>query len=238
MRRIGSADPAHTCAESSGAPGGQDFSHPVVRPGRAWSIIYAMSDQHAAVLALHWQVNVIRPEGFFGPMLAEPVAASGVVQRAADFHKQAAELGLPIICTRFTVPEGEGRLVRNTGFMQSVGAAQHEFRPDAPGSRLIDEIAGQADRIVDNQKLSGLAGNDLPRWLAENDIDTLFLTGVATNLTVEQTARHGTDLGFTVYTVADCVAAADHQVHTASLANIALVSAGLRTTADAFDDLD
>ncbi|MEU4316526.1 cysteine hydrolase [Nocardia sp. NPDC024068] len=196
-----------------------------------------MSDHHAAVLALHWQVNVIRPEGFFGPMLAEPVAASGAVPRAAEFHKLAAELGLPIICTRFTVPEGEGRLVRNTGFMQSVGAAQHDFRPDAPGSRLIDEIADQADRIVDNQKLSGLAGNDLPRWLAEHDIDTLFLTGVATNLTVEQTARHGTDLGFTVYTVADCVAAADPQIHTASLANIAQVSAGLRTTTDALDAL-
>lgn len=196
-----------------------------------------MPEQNAAVLALHWQVNVIRPEGFFGPMLAEPVAASGVVQRAADFHKQAAELGLPIVFTRFTVPEDEGRLVRNTGFMESVGAAQHEFRPDATGSRLIEEMAEQADHIVDNQKLSGLAGNDLPRWLVENDIDTLFLTGVATNLTVEQTARHGTDLGFTVYTVADCVTAADPQVHTASLSNIALVSAGLRTTTDAFDRL-
>lgn len=196
-----------------------------------------MPEQNAAVLALHWQVNVIRPEGFFGPMLAEPVAASGVVQRAADFHKQAAELGVPIVFTRFTVPEDEGRLVRNTGFMESVGAAQHEFRPDATGSRLIEEMADQADHIVDNQKLSGLAGNDLPRWLVENDIDTLFLTGVATNLTVEQTARHGTDLGFTVYTVADCVTAADPQVHTASLSNIALVSAGLRTTADAFDRL-
>ncbi|NKY59435.1 cysteine hydrolase [Nocardia flavorosea] len=196
-----------------------------------------MPEQNAAVLALHWQVNVIRPEGFFGPMLAEPVAASGVVQRAADFHKQAADLGLPIVFTRFIVPEDEGRLVRNTGFMESVGAAQHEFRPDAAGSRLIEEMADQADHIVDNQKLSGLAGNDLPRWLVDSDIDTLFLTGVATNLTVEQTARHGTDLGFTVYTVADCVTAADPQVHTASLSNIALVSAGLRTAADAFDRL-
>jgi hypothetical protein len=28
----------------------------------------------AAVLALHWQVNVIKSEGFFGPMLSELVA--------------------------------------------------------------------------------------------------------------------------------------------------------------------
>jgi nicotinamidase-related amidase len=42
---------------------------------------------------------------------------------------------------------------------------------------------------------SGLAGNDLPELLAARGIDTVLVTAVATNLTVEQTARHGTDLG-------------------------------------------
>ncbi len=45
--------------------------------------------------------------------------------------------------------------------------------------------------IADNQKLSGLAGNDLPHWLTSRGITTVLITGVATNLTVEQTARHG-----------------------------------------------
>lgn len=186
----------------------------------------------AAVLALHWQVNVIKPDGFFGGMLAAPVAASGVVARAARFHADARIAGLPVVCTRFTVPADEGALVRNTGFMQAVGAAQEAFRPDAPGSALIEEIAGLADRVVDNQKLSGLAGNDLPEWLAAQGIDTLYLTGVATNLTVEQTARHGTDLGLTVYTVSDCVAAASEEIHAASLANLELATAGCRTAAE------
>jgi biuret amidohydrolase len=35
----------------------------------------------------------------------------------------------------------------------------------------------------------------------------MLVTGVATNLGVEQTARHGTDLGLTVHPVSDCVAA-------------------------------
>lgn len=182
---------------------------------------------NAAVLALHWQVNVIEPHGFFGAMLAEPVAASGVVGRAVRFHDAARAAGLPVVCTRFTVPAGEGGLVRNTNFMRAVGDAQQMFRPDSPGSALIDGIS--ADHVVDNQKLSGLAGNDLPEWLHARGIDTLFVTGVATNLTVEQTARHGTDLGFTVYTVSDCVAAAAPEVHAASLANLELATAGCPT---------
>ncbi|MER7454201.1 cysteine hydrolase [Nocardia beijingensis] len=189
----------------------------------------------AAVLALHWQVNVIRPEGFFGPMLAAPVAASGVVTRATDFHAAALAARLPVVFTRFTIPIGEGELVRNTGFMRSVGAAQTEFRPDSPGAAIISEMADQPTEVFDNQKLSGLAGSKLPRWLTDQGIETLFVTGVATNLTVEQTARHGTDLGFTVHPVADCLAAATPEAHEAALANLELVTAGSVRAADALE---
>jgi len=111
-----------------------------------------------AVIALHWQVNVIKPEGFFGGMLAEPVARSGVLERAVRFHQTA---GLPIFYTRFTVPEDEGGLVRNTPFMQAVGENQAAFRPDSAGTQLIPEMAAvvssapEQSHIVDNQKLSG-----------------------------------------------------------------------------------
>jgi biuret amidohydrolase len=195
------------------------------------------SPRRCAVLALHWQVNVIEPEGFFGPMLAAPVAASGVVDRAAVFHAAARAAGAPIAFTRFTVPPDGGLLVRNTGFMAAVGDAAEAFRPDAPGAALIGPMAvlGPGDRVFDNQKLSGLAGNDLPEWLAGRGVDTLLITGVATNLTVEQTARHGADLGFAVHVVRDCVTAADPAVHEGSLANLDLATAGCLTAAQALD---
>lgn len=191
----------------------------------------SIDSARAAVLALHWQVNVIMPEGFFGAMLAEPVARSGVVERAVTFH-HAAAARVPVAYTRFIVPEGEGGLVRNTDFMRAVGDAQQAFRPDAHGARLIDEV-GDADLIFDNQRLSGLAHTELTQWLTGRGIDTVFVTGVATNLTVEQTARHGTDLGLTVYVVADCVAAATEDTHQASLANLALTTAGCVTAEQA-----
>jgi biuret amidohydrolase len=189
-------------------------------------------DMTSAVLALHWQVNVIKLEGFFGAMLGEPVARSGVVARAVRFHEAARAAGLPVYFTRFTIPEDEGGLVRNTGFMRAVGDAQEAFRPDAPGSQVIPEMAEGA-QTVDNQKLSGLASNNLAARLADQGIDTVFLTGVATNLTVEQTARHATDLGFTVHVISDCVTAADESAHSASLANLDLTTAGCLTAQEA-----
>lgn len=191
-----------------------------------------------AVLALHWQVNVIEPHGFFGGMLAEPVAASGVVARASAFHVAVRRLGMGVFFTRFTIPEGEGALVRNTGFMTAVAGAQESFRPDAPGAALVAAMTvGEADIVVDNQRLSGLAASPLPDKLAERGIDTLLVTGVATNLTVEQTARHGTDLGFTVHVVSDCVTAADEATHHASLANLELTTAGSVTAEEALAQL-
>jgi nicotinamidase-related amidase len=188
-----------------------------------------------AVLALHWQVNVIEPEGFFGGLLAEPVRHSGVVERAAAFHAAMRAAGVPIYFTRFTIPAGEGQLVRNTAFMDAVGEAQEMFRPDAPGAGLIDVMRpfAEAGHVADNQKLSGLARNDLPDVLAARGIDTLFVTGVATNLTVEQTARQGTDLGLTVHPISDCTAAATEETHQASLGNLALATRGPLTAAEA-----
>lgn len=186
---------------------------------------------------MHWQVNVIKPEGFFGGMLSEPVARSGVIDRAVRFHTAARNAGLPIFFTRFVIPEGEGGLVRNTGFMRAVGDAQEAFRPAAPGAQLIPEVLPLAehDRVTDNQKLSGFAGGDLPDILTARGIDTVFITGVATNLTVEQTARHGTELGFAVHPVSDCVTAATEEAHRASLANLDLVTAGCRTVAQVLE---
>ena len=204
-------------------------------PGLQGAALPSAALQGAAVLALHWQVNVIKPEGFFGGMLAEPVARSGVIGRAADFHAAARAAGAELVFTRFTVPEKGSSLVRNTAFMRSVGDAPESFRPDAPGAQIIPEMAALARdaHVSDNQKLSGLAGNDVVRWLLDRSLSTVFITGVATNLTVEQTARHGTDLGLTVYVVSDCAAAADETTHEASLANLEVTTAGCVTAGQA-----
>ena len=93
-------------------------------------------------------------------------------------------------------------------------------------------MADQPTAIYDTPRLSGRAG-PATEWLAEHGIDTIYLTGVATNLTVEQTARHGTDLGLVVHVVEDCVAAADPDVHAASLANLDLATAGRVTAVEA-----
>lgn len=189
---------------------------------------------NTAVLALHWQVNIVSPEGFFAGMLAGPVAASGVLGRAEQFHRRAREAGALVVWTRFTIPVGEGSLVRNTGFMNAVADAQESFRPDSHGAQLVGTVGVAPDDWVEsNQQLSGLAGADLPDRLRRAGVTTLLLTGVATNLTVEQTARHAADLGFRTHVVTDCVVAPSPEITAASLANLDLATSGNLTSEQA-----
>ena len=194
--------------------------------------------RRTAVLALHWQVNVVRPQGFFGAMLAGPVAESGVEARARDLHVGAREAGAGLVFTRFTVPDDEGALVRNTALH-----ARRRRRPARvpprrgrsrarPGRRLRP---GDGPRQPTTSASPGWRGARCPRWLADHGVDTLLVTGVATNLTVEQTARHGTDLGFHVVVVSDCVAAADRAAHEASLAALALTCEAVLPSADVLE---
>lgn len=183
-----------------------------------------------AVMGLHWQRNVVKPEGFFGAWFAEPVARSGVFERTRRVFEAARSVGMPVVYTRFVVPPGGGQIVRNTATMAQV-AESEQFRPESPTVAIIDELAPHdGDWVIDNQKLSGLAGSDLPERFRKAGIGTLVLTGVATNLTVESTARHGIDLGFHVFVLRDCVATAAPEAHEASLANLTMATTGVMSS--------
>jgi hypothetical protein len=105
-----------------------------------------MDAERVAVLGLHWQVNAIRREGFFGRMLAESVERGGVVDRAARFHEFAAAAGVALVFARFTVPEGEGALVRNTDFMCRTPIPRTVSRQNRPGHSWSPKLPRRVGR--------------------------------------------------------------------------------------------
>jgi ureidoacrylate peracid hydrolase len=79
-------------------------------------------------------------------------------------------------------------------------------------------VAPQPDeRIVVKHRYSAFTGTDLDMILRARGIETLLLTGVATNVCVETTARDGFGLGYQLVMVADCLAGTSDDEHLASL---------------------
>jgi nicotinamidase-related amidase len=62
-----------------------------------------------------------------------------------------------------------------------------------------------------------LAGTELDRLLRLRDVNTLVLTGVATQFAVEGTAREAVDRGYRVLVLEDCGASRVREVHRCSI---------------------
>ncbi len=95
--------------------------------------------------------------------------------------------------------------------------------PDNPGNALkkfvdVDSAALHVRKTV-NSAFYGTP--NLEEWLRANDIDTIVICGIMTNICCETTARMGGNLGFTVIFVSDAM-------HTFDLT----ASSGLSLTAE------
>jgi nicotinamidase-related amidase len=78
--------------------------------------------------------------------------------------------------------------------------------------------------VLTHQRVSGFSGSQLDVLLRARGVDTLAFAGVATNASVEGTARQSSDLGYHTIIVADACSAADDGAHNASIASLGLLA--------------
>jgi nicotinamidase-related amidase len=71
--------------------------------------------------------------------------------------------------------------------------------------------------VIYKRGVSALAGTELDRLLRLQDVNTLVLTGVATQFAVEGTAREAVDRGYRVLVLEDCCASRVPEVHRFSI---------------------
>jgi nicotinamidase-related amidase len=116
------------------------------------------------------------------------------------------------------------------------------YRPHQPGNNFKPQVAPLPhERVVEKNTNSAFIGTTLEADLRAAGIDTLIVTGVVTNNSVEATARMAGNLGFTTIVVSDATAtfarpdfngvrrSAD-EVHAMSLANLEHEYAAIMTT--------
>lgn len=106
------------------------------------------------------------------------------------------------------------------------------YRPGQEGNEFKREVAPLANETVISKRTnSAFIGTDLEHSLRSAGLDTLVVTGVSTNNSVEATVRMAGNLGFHTYLVADaCFTFARpdfrgrmrsaEEVHSMSLANL------------------
>lgn len=175
-----------------------------------------------------WPFTFSKREGAFrGPFFAVEVERRGVIPKAKAVLDAARKAGIRVIYTRVCFRPGYPDLIVNSplfGFVQQSGA----LVDGSPGAEIVAEVAPQpGDIVVNHRRVSGFHESDLHVVLVAKRINTLFVMGVASNVTVECTVRQASDYGYRVFVLEDCCAAASQAVHEAIMESLKLLTEGV-----------
>lgn len=88
---------------------------------------------------------------------------------------------------------------------------------DEKGSETIPELQGLANKKLQKRFYDCFYKTDLEKVLKTNEIDEVILTGVATNICVQNTAAGAFYRGLDITVVEDCTAAPFQEDHNAAL---------------------
>lgn len=99
-----------------------------------------------------------------------------------------------------------------------------EYAVCADGSWNFEFYGGirprEGEPIIHKHRFSAFEGTELDLILRSKGIRSLIMTGVATNVCVETTARHGFVMDYYVVFVSDCTASYGQEEHDMTLRNI------------------
>ncbi|MNK53695.1 Isochorismatase family protein YecD [compost metagenome] len=187
-----------------------------------------MKEDDVAVLALHYQNDVLHPDGKIRVGLdADSGARQRLLDNAAALLDGARAHALPIVHVRIAFRPDYADLLPNCAIFRNV--ARIGAVPEGQwGSAFYDglqPLPGSArEFVVKHTRISAFYGTPLEETLRLLGARRLVVAGVATHSVVEGTVRHAADIGFSVMVAQDACASADPAVHEASLASMRLIA--------------
>jgi nicotinamidase-related amidase len=159
-----------------------------------------------------------------------PYPAADVVSRTAQLADAFRERGLPVVLVRVsTLPDGSdwapGRIE---------GGAQRMTRPEG-WDVIVKEITGPGDIVVTKRNWGAFYGTDLDLHLRRRGVTQIVLTGIATAIGVESTARSAHEHGYNVTVAVDAVSDLNEETHKNSVEKIFPRLGEVGTTAEIID---
>ncbi|NCE89432.1 cysteine hydrolase family protein [Pseudomonas sp. L13] len=180
-----------------------------------------------AVLALHYQNEVLHPKGRIRVGLAENDPMRGqVIEAAGRLLAGARERELPILHVRIAFRPDYADCPSNTPIFRrtvELGAV----RNGEWGAEFMAALAPQPSErefVMTHTRISAFKGTAVEQTLRMLGVQHLIVAGVATHSVVENTVREAADLGYAITVAADACAAAAPQVHQAALSAMALIA--------------
>ena len=147
-------------------------------------------------------------KGIVGMPTVHP--AGEIIGRVAQLARAFRERGLPVVLVNVA-----GRAPGRTD------AGFPKFSFPADWTELVPELEQHpGDHIVTKQRWGAFLGTSLDDYLRRRGVTQIVLTGIATSIGVESTARSAYDLGYNVALVVDAMTDRDAEAHRHSVEKI------------------
>jgi biuret amidohydrolase len=119
--------------------------------------------------------------------------------------------------------------------VQSPEEVKPWFTRDAPGFQLVPELAPRpSEAILDKITMSAFEGTPLNIALRDCGISAFAIVGIAMEIGIEPTARHGADLGYIPVVIKDACGFGHRDAAERSIASLDFAGDSLLTTVDTF----
>ena len=185
-----------------------------------------MSVAGTALLALHYQNEVLHPEGSIRVGVAEGSdRRASVIEAARDLLRICRAATVPVISVRIAFRPDHADVIQNCKIFRDV-VALNAMVDGSWGAEFVEGLGPlPGEFVVKHTRTNAFIGAPLEEILRCLDVRRLIVAGVSTNSVVEATVRHASDVGYEVSVVPECCSAGDPALHEASLRNLAYVAA-------------
>jgi len=172
-----------------------------------------------ALVVVDIQNDFCHVDGAFGKRRFDLSHVQKSVDNLLPFIARCRKLGLPVVFVR-TIHSDWTDSDAWVSRLAGAGKEMLVCRPGTWGAEFHRVEPQVGDFIATKHRFSGFVGTDLNLVLRARGIETLLMTGVASNVCVETTARDGYNLDFRIIFVEDCCGAFSADEHASAVTNM------------------
>lgn len=180
-----------------------------------------LNPEETALIIVDVQNDFCHEDGACARMGRDVAGAQAIVPRIEALIGEARKQSIPIVFIQMTmeehtVSEAWAKRPRPTGHTDPLAIC----RKGSWGAEFYKLTPLPGDIIVEKHRYSAFIGTQLDMILGNLNRKSLVITGVATNVCVESTARDGFMLDYHVTVVRDASAGYNQALHNATFDNI------------------
>lgn len=178
--------------------------------------------KHSAFVILHYQNDIVHPNGKIAAPYAERIKQAGNIANTKAVLEACRKNGIPVIHVKFELRDGAPEVSKKPGPLFSAFTKLGCLVEGTWGAEIIDELKPvKGEPVVSHASKNGFWGTDLSNILHAKGVSDVMIAGIATaRYVVLASTLAASDRQFYPIVLKDCCNDASDDLHNWTIDNI------------------